>query len=303
MVNLSIIIVNYNAKDILSQCLNSIYENTKDIDFEIIVIDNNSNDGSSQIIKQKFPQVKLIQNRANLGLTKAQNQGLKEAKARYFLLLNNDTLILPKALNILMEFMDKTPPAGIGGPSIYDTNKKLQFSFAWHPKNPQLLLIYILFKKLFIKNELKKQNLDFNNILETDYVSGACLIIRREAIDKIGLMDEGYFVYNEDDDLCLRARQSGWKIYYVPEAKVMHYKGKGGGQLHPYRMIFEIHKGIFRLYRKFYLRPNLLLDGFMIGILTLRFSLAILLKIASQLKALCLPHRIVAKRILNGRKT
>ena len=302
MVNLSIIIVNYNAKDVLSQCLNSIYENTKEVNFEIIVIDNNSKDGSPQIIQQKFPQVKLIQNLSNLGLTRAQNQGLRQAQGKYILILNNDTFLRPQAIIKLIDFMDKTPSAGIAGPRIY-TDTRPQISFAWLPKKPHFFLPYILFKKIFLAYELKKCHYDYDQNIEVDYVSGACLIIRKDIIRKLGLMDEGYFVYNEDDDLCLRARQSGWKTYYVPEAKVMHYKGKGGGQLHPYRVIFEIHKGIFRLYRKFYLQPNLLLDGFMIGILTLRFGLAILLKITSQLKALCLPHRIVAKRILNGRKT
>ncbi|MFH1201774.1 MAG: glycosyltransferase family 2 protein [Candidatus Omnitrophota bacterium] len=285
MMDLSIIIVNYNAKDVLSQCLNSIYDNTKDVDFQITVIDNASGDGSPQIIRQRFPRVKLIQNNVNSGLTQAQNQGLKLAQGKYLLLLNNDTYLQPQAINKLIEFMDQNPDGGIAGPRIY-TNANIQISFAWMPKNPHLFLPYILFKKLFLNYELRRHNYNLNNNLEVDYVSGACLMIRKTIMENIGYMDEGYFVYNEDDDLCLRVRQKGYKIYYLPEAKVIHLRGKGGGGLHPYRMILEIHKGIFRLYRKFYPKPNFLLDTLILGMLTLRLGLAIIIQSVRSLKRL-----------------
>ena len=228
MVDLSIIIVNFNSKKLLEECLYSIYAATHRLTFEIIVVNNNSADGSAQVVKTAFPQVRLIENKENLGFTKANNQGLKISQGRYVLLLNNDTIVKDHACDRMVEFMDKTFKAGACGPKLLNLDGTIQRQGGllggqfWLAKKPK----------------------------EVKFVIGAALLVRREAIDQVGLMDENLFFYNDDLDWCLSMRKAGWKVYYLPQAEVVHYGGYSSKRKFNRRLFVEGFRGGLYFVRK-----------------------------------------------------
>ncbi|MDD5383224.1 MAG: glycosyltransferase family 2 protein [Candidatus Margulisbacteria bacterium] len=230
MNDLSIIIVNTNNKKLLEECLTSIYQNTRKIALEIIVSDNASTDGSQSMVKAKFPQVKLIENKENLGFIKASNLGLKAFSARYAMLLNDDTVVKADALERLVEFMDKHPEAGACGPKLLNTDGSVQHQGG-------------LFGKRFW---LAKEP------TAVDFVIGAALLVRNEVIDRVGIMDENLFFYNDDLDWCLSIRKAGWKIYFVPDAEIIHYGGYSSKRTFNRRLFVEGFKGGLYFCRKHY---------------------------------------------------
>lgn len=209
---LSIIIVNWNTEDLLRSCLESIYNETKNITYEIFVIDNASSDSSLEFITNQFPQVKLIRNNINSGYAKACNQGIKISKGKYILLLNPDTVILNNALEKLISFADKTPSAGIFGPKLINKDGSLQLSCRIFPK--------VFFKSYMLKIE--------NAIANVDWLVGACLLIRREVINDVGYIDEDFFMYGEDMDFCYRAKKRGWNCLFYPLSEVLHVGNVSG---------------------------------------------------------------------------
>lgn len=226
--DVSIIIVNWNARDELLKCLKSIYEETKQVSFEIIVVDNASSDGSSESVKERFPQVKVIDNTENKGFSKANNQGIKEAEGKYILLLNPDMLITDRAIEKLYYFIEKHPEVGAVGPKLLDQKGKFVPSCLRSIPGPKTALYRLLnLGKLFPKvKEFNKYNLtyiDKDETQEVEAISGAATLARREAIDQVGLLDESFFMYGEDLDWYYRFSKAGWKIYYVPEAVIIHY--------------------------------------------------------------------------------
>ena len=203
MIDLSIIIVNHNDEKFLKDCIGSIYRGTHKIDFEILFIDNNSSDNSVEFIAKQFPKVKITKNKENLGFCKANNQGLEIYQGRYALLLNADTVVKDKALDQLVEFMDANPHLGACGPKLLNPDGTPQHQGG-------------LFNKPFWFSTKPTR---------VDYVIGAALIVRREAIDKVGGLDENFFFSNDDLDWCRRIRKAGWDVYFLPEAEVIHYGG------------------------------------------------------------------------------
>jgi hypothetical protein len=252
--DLSVCVVTYCAKDLLRDCLLSLCENTA-LDYEVIVVDNGSKDGVDQMLHQEFPGVKFLANKTNLGYTFPMNQALRQAKGRCLLQLNPDTLILPQALEKLVGFLDTHPQVGICGPKVLNRDRSLQKPCRRGESTPWAVLTYFLgLSALFPKSKLFGQYL--MNYMGEDQthlvagVSGSCMLIRRAVIDQIGYLDERFFAYQEDADFCLRARQSGWQVYYVPAAQIVHFGGYGGSRVQPYRSIYEWHKSYFRYYRK-----------------------------------------------------
>jgi len=252
--DLSVCVVTYCAKDLLRDCLRSLCENTT-LDYEVIVVDNGSKDGVGQMLHQEFPGVKFLANKTNLGYTFPMNQALRQAKGRCLLQLNPDTLILPQALEKLVGFLDTHPQVGICGPKVLNRDRSLQKPCRRGESTPWAVLTYFLgLSALFPKSKLFGQYL--MNYMGEDQthlvagVSGSCMLIRRAVIDQIGYLDERFFAYQEDADFCLRARQSGWQVYYVPAAQIVHFGGYGGSRVQPYRSIYEWHKSYFRYYRK-----------------------------------------------------
>ena len=252
--DLSVCIVTYHAKDLLRDCLRSLCENTA-LGFEVIVVDNGSADGVGQMLQQEYPGTKFLANDSNLGYTVPMNQALRQAKGRCLLQLNPDTLILPQALDRLVEFLDTHPEAGICGPKVLNRDRSLQKPCRRGESTPWAVLTYFLgLSALFPKSKLFGQYL--MNYMDEDQthlvsgVSGSCMLIRRAVIDQIGYLDERFFAYQEDADFCYRARQSGWKVYYAPVAQIVHFGGFGGSRIQPYRSIYEWHKSYFLYYRK-----------------------------------------------------
>lgn len=253
--DLSICIVTYRAKEVLQNCLNSVKENNKSINYEIIVVDNNSQDGTVQMLREQFQNVSVIENDYNAGFTHPSNQALQVNRGRYSLLLNNDTFILPEALDKLVRFADNHRDTGICGPKVLNADGSLQEQCHRSFPTPWISFAYFaglakLFPRSRFFSKYKMSYLNKDETAEVDAVSGACMMIRREVIKQIGLLDEDCFAYGEDIDYCLRAKQAGWKISYYPEAKIIHYKGKGGSGVKPMRSIVEYHRAMHVYYRK-----------------------------------------------------
>lgn len=202
--DLSIIIVNYNTKNLLKECLASIDKNVSHIKFETLVVDNNSQDRSAEMVEKEFPKVELIKNKENMGFASANNIGIRKSKGKYLLLLNSDTLVLPGSLEEMVEFMDRTPEAGAVGCKLLNPDGSLQS---------------------FGRGRSLKQSRN-SEIKQVTWVEGSCLMVRQTVVNEVGLMDENFFFYSEDMDWCRRIRLAHWKIFVLPQAKIIHY-GRG----------------------------------------------------------------------------
>ncbi|MHA1381600.1 MAG: glycosyltransferase family 2 protein [Candidatus Helarchaeota archaeon] len=223
---LSIIIVNYNTKDLLRNCLNSIIENTKGINYEIIVVDNASSDGSVERLKKEFPQVKIICNTENLGFAKANNQGIRITRGETVLFLNPDTLILNGAIPKMLDFIKRQKSVGVVGPKLFkNINREFHPSARRFTKPLYVFLSYLPLAGFVL---WMYNNFFFNKrkIREVDWLWGAVLLVKKEVINKIGGFDENFFMYSEEEDFCLRAHRSGYRVFYFPKAEVIHLKGK-----------------------------------------------------------------------------
>jgi GT2 family glycosyltransferase len=255
MNQLGICIVTRESKDEILACLASLYEKTRDLDLEIIVVDNNSQDGTVDQIRIQFPAVKLIRNKENLGFSRAVNQGLKVLNACYYLLLNPDTVILDHAMQNLVRFMDQTPQAGICIPKVLNKDGSLQYQCRRGEARPWEVFSYFFGLARLFPNDTRftgylLNHLDNEVVNEVKAVSGSCMLIRREVIDQIGYLDERYFAYQEDTDYCFQARAAGWKVYYVPTAQVIHYGGRGGSGVSPYFGVYQWHRSYYLYYKK-----------------------------------------------------
>ncbi len=266
---LSICIVNLNAKKYLSKCLNSIPNGLTTQDYEIIIVDNNSSDNSCSFIKNlKNNKITLIQNFYNSGYTIAINQAMKRSKGENILILNPDSVLEKESINILMNFLRKNEKVGIIGPKVINKSGSFQASCRRGLATPSAVFFYFLgFAKLFKENKFftgyRLNHLDENYISQVDGVSGSCMIVKREVVDKIGYFDERFFAYQEDSDYCLRAKNAGWTVYYNPQAKIMHIGGVGGANSVPMRAIFEWHRSYFRYYFKHFSKSHSILFNFL----------------------------------------
>jgi len=259
---LSIIIVNYNTKDFLKQCLTLLYAQKHPFSFETIIVDNNSHDGSVAMVQENFKQVRCIENKENLGFARANNMSIRIARGRYILLLNSDTEVIGDALLRLVRFLDLRPEvAVVTARLVYPdfTDQGVARTFPM-PIN-SLLGRRSLLTRLFPNNRFSKKYLVSRmhtsaEPFEVDWVSGACLMVRREVLEDTGLLDERFFMYWEDADLCFRIKQKGWKIYCVPEAVVIHHEGKSTQKRTHSRLIIEFNKSAYRYYRKHHIRSS-----------------------------------------------
>jgi GT2 family glycosyltransferase len=229
--DLSIIIVNYNVKEFIQNLLHSIVKASEGIQYEVIIIDNASDDGSAEFIKEKFPEVKLIVNSVNRGFSKANNQGLKFAKGEYLLLLNPDTLVREDTFRNMIDFFRFTPEAGLAGCKILNPDGSLQLACRRSFPGPWTsfckvtgLSSFFPDSRIFARYNLSY--LDENQSYEVDAVSGSFMMMRREVYEKIGGLDEQFFMYGEDLDLCYRVQKSGYKVFYVHSTQIIHYKGE-----------------------------------------------------------------------------
>lgn len=228
---LSVIVVNYNVRHFLEQCLASVYQALEGIDGEIIVVDNASIDGSVEMLKNKFPNIKVIANINNVGFSKANNQAIKEAKGEYILLLNPDTLVQENTFRECIAFMDQHPDAGgltvkmIDGKGKYLPESKRGFPSPW-TAFCKIFGLTSLFPKSKTFASYYLGHLDKNSTHEIEILPGAFMFLRKTALDKVGLLDEDFFMYGEDIDLSYRIIQAGFRNYYYPACQIIHYKGE-----------------------------------------------------------------------------
>lgn len=256
MIKLSVIIVSWNVKKLLEQCLKSIFETLGSLETEIIVIDNNSSDGSVEMVKEKFPSVVLIENKRNSGYGTANNQGIRISKGKYILILNPDTIIFPDTLNELITFLDQNPKIGAVGPKILNSDGSVQFECA---RNfPTLLTEFFALTTLdkrFPKSRFFGKTLmsywDHNDRREVNVISGACALIRKSVFNEAGLFDEDFFMYVEETDLFYRIKKNGWEVYFLPSAKIVHLWGKSAEQA-GYLMAVEARRSVELFFRKHY---------------------------------------------------
>ena len=231
IVDLSIIIVNYNVKEFLQNLISSIYKAGQKIKYEIIIVDNASDDGSIEFLHEKFPDIKLIVNKKNLGFSKANNIGLSIAKGKYILLLNPDTIVQEDTFERMIGFFEQTPDAGMAGCKILNPDGTLQLACRRSFPGPWTSFCKVTgLSNLFPNNKLfARYNLtylDENQTYEVDAISGSFMMIKRETYEKVGNLDEQFFMYGEDLDWCYRVQREGYKVYYVHDTQIIHYKGE-----------------------------------------------------------------------------
>lgn len=224
--DVSIIIVNYNTRKLTQNCLDSIFKNTSGVSFEVILVDNASNDGSVELFKQE-KSIQFIKSDKNLGFGMANNEGFKIAKGKYVFCLNPDTLLLNNAIKILFDFMETHPNAGVCGGNLYDCDMNPTHSYRMTLPSIWWEIDYhlgYLFGKL-----LWGRNLEFNytdKLRSVGYITGADMMVRKEIIDKVGGFSKRFFMYYEECELTYRIRKAGYEVYSVPEAKIQHLEGK-----------------------------------------------------------------------------
>jgi GT2 family glycosyltransferase len=253
--DVSIIIVNWNTRDILRGCLRSVYEQAQDISFEVIVVDNASSDDSSTMIKREFPQVIFIENTENRGFAAANNQGIKIAKGRYVLLLNPDTVVLDGAVQKSVAYADDHQDVGVLGCQVWLNGKEIQQTCFSFPSVCSLIMQKTGLCRMFPRSGVfgweKMAGWNRDTEREVDVVSGMFMLVRREAIEQVGLMDEAYFVYAEETDWCFRFKKAGWKCVFTPTARIIHLDGgsKSTGQIGT-KMFVQEHKSLLIFYKK-----------------------------------------------------
>ncbi|HEX2868929.1 MAG TPA: glycosyltransferase [Ignavibacteriales bacterium] len=231
MIDLSIIIVNFNVKEFLQNLLSSIQKSCGNFSTEVIVIDNASDDGSVEILREKFPSVKLIANKENIGFGRANNLGLEISKGKYILLINPDTIVQEDTFQKLIAFFERTPDAGLVGCKVLNSDGTLQLACRRGFPGPWTSFTKVTgLSRMFPKSRLfARYNLtylDENQTYEVDAISGAFMMMKREVYEKTGGFDSQFFMYGEDLDLCYRVQKAGYKVYYVHETQIIHYKGE-----------------------------------------------------------------------------
>ena len=253
--DVSVVIVNWNTRDLLNQTLQSLYEKTKRVNFETIVVDNGSEDESTELVEKSWKQVKLIKFPINKGFAVANNVGFREAKGRYVLLLNSDTIITSTTLPVMVKFLDDHSDAGCVGCKHLNVDKTLQRSMDNFPSLLNDFLSYTELYRLSIFLPLLKNKFawwsDHNEVREVDWVNGACMMVRKEVIDEVGGLDEEFFIYGEELDWCYRMKERGWKVYFTPKATIVHLGGQAMNRAANKRIVLK-YKGQYLFYKKHY---------------------------------------------------
>jgi GT2 family glycosyltransferase len=229
---LSVVIVNFNTADLLRSCLESVFASSGPSSYEVIVVDNGSSDDSVSMVRQEFPRARLIANEANCGYACANNIGLCEARGRYMLLLNPDTVLPQDALARMLDFMGEHPDAGVSGPKLILADGSLDLACRRSFPTVEVAFYRLIglsrrYPKHPRYNRYNLGHLDPDQVAEVDSVVGAFMLMRRQALTEAGLLDERFFMYAEDIDLCYRIKVNhGWKVYYNPQVEVTHFKSR-----------------------------------------------------------------------------
>jgi len=289
MIDLSIVIVSLNIKELLKKCLSSVFANEGGIDYEVFVVDNASSDGTPEMVSKEFPQVKVIRNKKNIGFGPANNVAIKKAKGRYVLLLNPDTEIINKnTLSQMVSWMDKNPKTGISSCALLNPDRTYQGSGGYFPS------LFRVFSWMFFLDDLPffdrlikpyhpmhawsplyKGEAYFKKLHKQDWVTGAFFLIRKEVIDKIGYFDEDYFAYVEEVDYCFRAKKEGWEVVYLPKWEIIHYGQATTGsefatikELEGVKIFYKKHQPAWKMIPlRLFLKSGVILRFFLFGLL------------------------------------
>jgi len=255
--DLSIVIVSWNVKDRLTACLASVFSSLAGIalEHEVFVVDNASSDGSSAMVRRCFPQVRLMSNEDNLGFAAANNQAMAETRGRHVVLLNPDTAVRDGALKTLLDFMDQSPSVGIAGPRLVYADGGFQHSAFRFPSLEQVLFdffpVHHRLQDSRLNGRYPRSLYDSGQPFSVDHPLGACMIVRRLALEQVGGLDEQFFMYCEEVDWAMRMKRAGWDVYCVPEAQVMHHAGQSTGQFRD-KMFIALWRSRLRLFGKHY---------------------------------------------------
>ena len=293
--DISIIIVNWNTNELLKNCLVSIERTVKDLSYEIIVVDNGSQDGSTDMLRNFFPHVRLIENSRNLGFAAANNQGLRVMSGRYALLLNTDTILQENAVRELFSFMETCPEAAMACGQLLNADGSKQNSVACFPTLLTLmtntpLLEYLLPRKYPSKRHRYKEP------IEVDSGIGACLLVRKKAVDEVGELDERYFFFFEETDWAYAMKKAGWKIFHVPTAFIYHLQGQSIGK--DVRSRIEFYRSRYKFFHKWHARSYYRLVA---GVIFMRLLADWLLTSAATVLTMGLHNEIRNKQIVYSR--
>lgn len=255
MIDISVIIASWKMQGMLRELLRSIAQHSKGVTYEVIVVDNNSRDGTAEMVSTQFPETVLIENRVNQGVAPSRNQALRIAKGRYVLILDADMLLVENSLKLMLDFMETTPDAGICGCKLTSPEHVVQPSARRYPSP----LAFVLRRLAFLSVVRKSRPLyhhemadwDRTDVRDVDYVIGACQMIRDTALRQVGLLDEKIFYGPEDIDYCLRMYRHGWKVYYYPHTRIIHYEQRITKKRVFSRLSLLHLRGIFYLFLKY----------------------------------------------------
>jgi hypothetical protein len=255
-IDVSLSIVNWNTADLTSQLIESVYEHVQKLTIEIIVVDNASSDGSADYIENHYPNVVVIRNTTNYGYGKAHNQALRISIGRYHLILNSDVLFIDNSLEIIVDFMDRNRDVSAVGPLCLDEKGNIGYSYGFFPR-PGRMILDKLFGSVtpgFIKPpplRVKPDQMTADKEIEVEYISGACLLIRRGVCDEVGFFDETFFAYYEETDWCFRMNKRGLKRCLIPQTKIIHYGNASFGRM-PERAIRYFEESKRKYLKKHY---------------------------------------------------
>lgn len=256
--DVSIIIISFNTSELLRDCLKSVVTQSEGLNYEIIVVDNASTDGSVEMVERDFDSVRLIKNEKNTGFAAANNQAIAQAKGKYILLLNPDTVVLDKAIQKTIAFADSHKEAAVVGPCVLNPDRTVQRTCSMYPSVLNFMLSSTYLYKLFPKSKLFGRELmtwwDRNDTREVQVVSGCYMLIRREAIEQVGVMDDGYFFYAEETDWCYRFNKAGWKLMFTPDARIIHYGGASSSQ-RKVDMMLQLRGSLLLFMKKHHSKP------------------------------------------------
>jgi GT2 family glycosyltransferase len=316
---LSIIIVNYNSKDVLKNCLSSLTVLNSKINFEVIIIDNASSEGIDEL-ESVFPQYKFLYNDKNIGFAAANNIGIKQATSKFILLLNPDTIVNANSFRPMIDYLESYDDVAIVGCKIFNADGAIERSthsfpsllkeFVHANEFLKILMSYDSLISSFLRKNLKAKSLesywDHNSTKQVDHVTGACMMIKKEAIDKVGLLDEAFFLYNEEVEWSLRFKSAGYKSVFVPDSSIIHLFGYSTKQRVQKQtvnnLLVERYRGMFYFFQKHYGSTKLFIlriivfEGF-----TVRFFSSFIKSIftSSELKQIYKNERTCIKKIIS----
>lgn len=300
-VALSVIITNYDGREVLKNCLASLYRNPPSRSFEVIVVDDASRDGSAEMVEEHFPEVRLLRNDVNVHYGRSNNRALEVARGGYVHLLNNDTLMLPGALDAMLAFLDEHPEAGAVGSRLLNEDGTIQWSVKTLPNVMSGLFgARSIITKLFPRNPFSRNHLlhlshDMSRPFTAGYVSSASIMLRRDVTRKVGGLDER-LSYHVDADYCKRVWDAGWQVYYLPEATVIHLNHRGGTMVdwrRRLRSVVEFHRGSYIYFVKHTMKSRWHPMHFVTAAgLALRFAVSLVLQAVEEMTA----HRRGSRR-------